>query len=185
MTLKQYYLSSKWEDDFVWAAAWMYRATEDKTYLENCLPYVDYYAPPGWAYCWNDMWSGANMLLGIIDLQHPELDVQNMYRTAKGKNQYDDADFWLQIEKAMDTWKNNYSTPQGYAFMSTWGSARYDTAMQLICLIYDKYKNNDKPSARSEWAKGQMEYLLGHNDITYLENRTDGVTHGKRCFVVG
>ena len=147
----------------------MYRATEDKTYLENCLPYVDYYAPPGWAYCWNDMWSGANMLLGIIDLQHPELDVQNMYRAAKGKNQYDDADFWLQIEKAMDTWKNNYSTPQGYAFMSTWGSARYDTAMQLICLIYDKYKNNDKPSARSEWAKGQMEYLLGHNDITYLE----------------
>ena len=85
----------------------------------------------------------------------------------------------------MDTWEKNYSTPQGYAFMSTWGSARYDTAMQLICLIYDKYKNNDKPSERSEWAKGQMEYLLGHNDITYLENRTDGVTHGKRCFVVG
>ncbi|MDE5564377.1 MAG: glycoside hydrolase family 9 protein [Oscillospiraceae bacterium] len=182
---KQYYLSDYWEDDFVWSAAWLYIATEDKTYLEQCLPYVDYYAPPGWAYCWNDMWSGANTLLGIIDLQHPELDIQNMYREAQGKNQYDDADFWAQIEKAMDTWANNYSTPQGYAFMSVWGSARYDTAMQLICLVYDKYKNNDKPSARSDWAKGQMEYLLGHNDIEYLEKRDDGVTHGQRCFVVG
>ncbi|HAJ98199.1 MAG TPA: glycoside hydrolase [Ruminococcus sp.] len=182
---KQYYLSSKWEDDFVWAATWMYRATEDKTYLENSLPYLDFYAPPGWAYCWNDMWSGAGMQLTLIDKTHPELNLQEMYRTAQGKNQYDPADFSEQIEKAMDTWEKNYATPQGYAFMSTWGSARYDTAMQLICLIYDKYMNNDKPSKRSDWAKGQMEYLLGHNDITYLENRDDGVTHGKRCFVVG
>ncbi len=182
---KQYYLSSKWEDDFVWSAAWLYIATEDVEYLNNCLPYVDYYAPPGWAYCWNDVWSGANTLLGIIDLQHPELDLQNMYRAAKGKNQYDDADFWLQIEKAIKTWQNNYSTPQGYAFMSTWGSARYDTAMQLVTLIYDKYKNNDKPGSGSEWAKGQMEYLMGDNDITYLEKRDDGVTHGPRCFIVG
>lgn len=182
---KQYYLSSKWEDDFVWSAAWLYIATEDVEYLNNCLPYVDYYAPPGWAYCWNDVWSGANTLLGIIDLQHPELDLQNMYRAAKGKNQYDDADFWLQIEKAIKTWQTNYSTPQGYAFMSTWGSARYDTAMQLVTLIYDKYKNNDKPGSGSEWAKGQMEYLMGDNDITYLETRDDGVTHGPRCFIVG
>ncbi len=159
---KQYYLSNKWEDDFVWSAAWLYIATGNVEYLNNCLPYVDYYAPPGWAYCWNDVWSGANTLLGIIDLQHPELNLQDMYRSAQGKNQYDDADFWLQIEKAMQTWQNNYSTPQGYAFMSTWGSARYDTAMQLVSLIYDKYKNNDKPSSGSEWSKKQMEYLMGN-----------------------
>lgn len=178
---KQYYMSSKWEDDYVWASAWMYICTEDVTYLENAMPYVDYYAPPGWAYCWNDMWSGANTLLGIIDLQHPELDVQNMYRDAQGKNQYDDADFWLQIEKAIHTWQTNYSTPQGYAFMSTWGSARYDTAMQFITLIYDKYKNDDKPSEYGDWAKGQMEYLLGDNDTKFLES--DG--SGSRCYVVG
>ncbi|MBR4318467.1 MAG: glycoside hydrolase family 9 protein, partial [Oscillospiraceae bacterium] len=181
---KQYYLSSKWEDDFVWSAAWLYIATENVEYLNNCLPYVDYYAPPGWAFCWNDVWSGANTLLGIIDLQHPELDLQNMYRKAKGKNQYDDADFWLQIEKAIKTWQTNYSTPQGYAFMSTWGSARYDTAMQLVTLIYDKYKNNDKPGSGSEWAKGQMEYLMGDNDITFLEPDNAG-KHGSRCFIVG
>lgn len=180
---KQYYNSSKWEDDYVWAGAWLYLCTEDISYLNDVLPYVDYYAPPGWAFCWNDVWSGANTVLGIIDLQHPELDLQNMYRSAQGKNQYDDADFWLQIDKAITTWQNNYSTPQGYAFMSTWGSARYDTAMQLVTLIYDKYKNQDKPSSRSDWAKRQMEYLMGDNDIDYLE--ADGTEHGSRCFIVG
>ena len=180
---KQYYNSSKWEDDYVWAGAWLYLCTEDVNYLNNILPYVDYYAPSGWAYCWNDVWSGAISLLGIIDLQYPELDLQNMYRSAQGKNQYDDADFWIQIDKAITTWQTNYSTPQGYSFMSTWGSARYDTAMQLVTLIYDKYKNNDTPSSRSDWAKKQMEYLMGDNDITYLE--TDGSEHGSRCFIVG
>ncbi|MDE5792214.1 MAG: glycoside hydrolase family 9 protein, partial [Oscillospiraceae bacterium] len=178
-----YYSSSKREDDYVWAGAWLYLCTEDINYINNILPYIDFYAPSGWAYCWNDVWSGANTLLGIIDLQHPELDLQNMYRSAQGKNQYDDADFWVEIDKAITTWETKYSTPQGYAFMIKWGSARYDTAMQLVTLIYDKYKNNDKPSSRSDWAKSQMEYLMGDNDISYLE--TNGTEHGNRCFIVG
>ena len=180
---KQYYNSSKWEDDYVWAGAWLYLCTEDVSYLNAILPYVDYYAPSGWAFCWNDVLSGANTILGIIDLKYPELDLQNMYRSAQGKNQYDDADFWLEIDKAITTWETKYSTKQNYAFMSQWGSARYDTAMQLVTLIYDKYKNNDKPSSRSDWAKSQMEYLMGDNDISYLE--TDGSEHGSRCFIVG
>jgi len=169
---KTYYYSQKWEDDYVWAAAWLYKATEDITYLELAMPYVDYYAPSGWAYCWNDVWSGAITLLGEIDLEYPELDLQNMYRDAQGKTEYEDADFWLQIEKAIGVWMNNYTTPGGYAFLNTWGSARYNTAMQFVTLIYDKYKNDGQPSEYSDWAKGQMEYLLGDNPLD-------------RCYVVG
>lgn len=169
---KGYYRSEKWQDDYVWAAAWLYIATEDKSYLTDAMPYVDYYAPSGWAYCWNDVWSGALTLLGEIDLAHPELDLQNMYRTVQGKTQYEDADFWLQIEKAIDKWMTAYTTPGGYAFLNQWGSARYNTAMQYVTLVYDKYKNNNKPSAYSDWAKGQMEYLMGDNPMD-------------RCYIVG
>ncbi len=169
---KGYYRSEKWEDDYVWAAAWLYIATEDKAYLTDAMPYVDYYAPSGWAYCWNDVWSGALTLLGEIDLAHPELDLQNMYRTIQGKTQYEDADFWLQIEKAIQKWMTAYTTPGGYAFLNQWGSARYNTAMQYVTLVYDKYKNNGKPSSYSEWAKGQMEYIMGDNPMD-------------RCYIVG
>lgn len=162
---KGYYLSEKWEDDYVWAAAWLYKATEDVQYLNDAMPYVDYYAPSGWAFCWNDVWSGAITLLGEIDLEHPELDLQNMYRTAQNKSIYEDADFWNQIQKAYETWSTKYTTPGGYAFMNKWGSARYNTAMQLVCLVYDKYKNNGKPGEASDWAKSQMEYLMGNNKL--------------------
>lgn len=169
---KQYYTSSKWEDDYCWAGAWLYKATGDKTYLEQLLPYVDLYAPSGWAYCWNDMWSGALTLLGEIDMENPELDLQNMYRKAKNKTQYDDADFWVQIKKAINTWENNYTTPAGYAFMSVWGSARYDTAMQFVTLIYEKYHAGSEPSSDAKWAEGQMKYLMGDNPLN-------------RCYIVG
>ncbi|HAP79344.1 MAG TPA: glycoside hydrolase, partial [Ruminococcus sp.] len=57
---KQYYNSSKWEDDYCWAAAWLYICTKDINYLTDAAPYVDYYAPSGYCYNWNDMWGGAN-----------------------------------------------------------------------------------------------------------------------------
>ena len=56
-------------------------------------------------------------------------------------------------------------TPAGYFWLNTWGSARYNTAAQLCALVYDKYNNNGKPSEYSEWAKEQMQYLMGNNPM--------------------
>ncbi|MGN0483118.1 MAG: glycoside hydrolase family 9 protein [Lachnospiraceae bacterium] len=169
---KAYYYSNKWEDDYCWAGAWLYKATEDVEYLNQILPHIDYYAPSGWAYCWNDTWSGVATLLGEIDLEHPELDLQNMYREVQGKTQYESADFWEQVEKAIDTWMTHYTTPGGYAFLNVWGSARYNTSMQMVTLIYEKYHNNGTPSKYAQWAESQMKYLMGNNKL-------------HRCYIVG
>lgn len=160
----QFYQSSKWEDDYCWAGAWLYLCTEDKSYLEELMPYVDLYAPSGYCYNWNDMWGGAISLLGIIDQTHPELDLQNMYREINNKTIYEPADFWEQIQKCYTTWKG-LETAGGYAFLSQWGSARYNTAMQLIGLIYDKYTNDGKPGEFSNWAQEQMHYIMGDNPL--------------------
>jgi hypothetical protein len=68
-----------------------------------------------------------------------------------------------------------------------------------MALVYTKY-NGDKPNKYSDWAKSQMEYIMGNNDITYLErveaNKeaekngeplpwSEDELHGKRCFIVG
>ncbi len=168
---KQYYFSNKWEDDYCWAAGWLFLCTEDTSYLESAAGYVDYYAPSGWCYCWNDMWSGANSLWGIINQTYPELGLVDMVRQAQGKNQYVFDDFWDEVEKCFPTWQA-LESPGGYAFLNKWGSARYNTAMQLIAYVYDKYNNNGQPSEYSDWAKGQMDYLLGDNPLD-------------RCYVVG
>ena len=168
---KQYYNSSKWEDDYCWAAAWLYICTKDINYLTDAAPYVDYYAPSGYCYNWNDMWGGANTIWGVINQTYPELDLVNIVRKAQGKNEYVFDDFWDEVEKCFPKWKA-LETAGGYAFLSQWGSARYNTAMQLIALVYDKYNNDGKPSEYSDWAKGQMEYIMGNNPL-------------KRSYIVG
>jgi len=34
---KGYYTSSKWQDDYCWAAAWLYLATQDDNYLNETV----------------------------------------------------------------------------------------------------------------------------------------------------
>ncbi|MCM1529923.1 MAG: glycoside hydrolase family 9 protein [Alistipes sp.] len=167
----QFYSSSKWEDDYCWAAGWLFLCTGDKSYMELAAPYYDYYAPSGWCYCWNDMWSGTGCLWGRINQEYPELDLVNVVRKAQGKNEYVYDDFWDEVEKCFKVWKG-LESPGGYAFLNQWGSARYNTAMQLIALVYDKYNNNGKPGEYSEWAEGQMKYIMGNNPLD-------------RCYIVG
>ena len=53
-------------------------------------------------------------------------------------------------------------TPAGFAMLNDYGSARYDTAAQLEALVYAK-ETGDYTFA--EWAKGQMEYIMGNNPM--------------------
>ncbi len=200
-----FYTSSKWEDDYCFASCWLYLITQDKTYLDNALPLVDFYAPPTYVYCWNDMWNGVALLMGIIsdtyqsdttytDAQNPNglTDLAMDYITVNGKSPYEDIDFWACCAKAINTYMTGgigTITPQGYFWLNTWGSARYNTAAQFCALVYDKYNNGkDKYNtsnpdyALSEWAKEQMMYLLGNNTTTYLEG--DGGS-GPRSYLVG
>lgn len=192
----QFYGSDKWEDDWCWAAAWMYLATGDESCFDYAVSIFDYYAPSGWCYCWNDMWSGAAVMWAVINQEHPELDLVQKIRDAQGKNQYVFDDFWDNdcLGKCFKTWKDK-ETAGGYAYLNDWGSARYNTAMQLILMIIDKYHNGDKPSEYSEWAQKQMNIILGQNDVKFLERENANTSgdaswsedelHGSRSLVVG
>lgn len=172
---KQYYVSSKWEDDYCWAAAWLYKITGDMQYLEEIYPYYDYYAAPCYVYCWNDMWSGVQCILGEISEETPlnvgEYTYPNFiddYKVAANKSPYEEMNCWDSVEKAINTYMTGgigTITPAGYFWLNTWGSARYNTAAQLVALVYDKYNNNGQPSEYSEWAKEQMQYLMGNNPL--------------------
>lgn len=201
----QYYTSGKWEDDYCFAACWLYLITEDKTYIDDMLPYYDFYAPSGYCYCWNDMWNGVGILMGRISetyksgktytaAENPvgQCDLAIEYMKAAGKNPYEVIDFWGQCAKAYHGYMDGSPgtiTPQGYWWLNTWGSCRYNTASQMMMLIYDKYNkgvdHNEQEKLAdygfTEWAKGQMEYILGKNDITFKEKEG----HGPRNFLVG
>jgi hypothetical protein len=122
------------------------------------------------------VWVGATAILAEInDLYDKDEEVfEDRYRKAANKSPYETIDFWSQVAKLVDNWMNGTVpkiTPGGYAFLNQWGSARYNTATQFAALVYDKH-HGDKPSKYSEWAKSQMDYLMGKNPIN-------------RCYIVG
>ena len=222
---KGYYKSQKWEDDYCFAACWLYIITGDKSYINKVLPIYDFYAAPSYVYCWNDMWNGVAILMGIIsdtyksektytEAENPkgQSDLAMDYITAAKKSPYEAINFWGECAKAYCGYMQGGPgkiTPQGYFWLNTWGSCRYNTAAQFCMLVYDKYnQGKDKYTednhqalpdySFSDWAKGQMEYILGNNDITYLESvsgnagkdpdgdfEREGASHGPRCFLVG
>lgn len=55
-------------------------------------------------------------------------------------------------------------TPAGFSMLNNYGSARYDCSAQLCALVYAK-ETGDFTFA--DWAKGQMEYILGDNPMGY------------------
>ena len=179
---KSYYRSSKWEDDYCWAAAWLYKITGEHKYLEEIYPNYDYYAAPCYVHCWNDVWGGVQCILGEICMEKPLKDGEYVYpdfidefKETAGKSPYEQMNCWQSVSKAIETYMSGglgTVTPAGYWWLDTWGSARYNTAGQLMALVHDKYVNDGKAGKYSEWAKGQMEYIMGNNPL-------------KRSYIVG
>lgn len=141
-TGEPFYNSKSWEDDYALAAAWLYKATGDSTYASA---YNSVYASKnwvGWVLSWDDV-SSIAMLYGPNESQRKYV-----------------ADYVTKaISEQTQTGDNNYVK------LESWGTARYNCALQMTGLIYDSDKYGS-------WANGQMKYLLGNNA-------------GHHCFVIG
>lgn len=140
-----FYDSSDWKDDYCTAAAALYVATGDASY-KSVLDnyYTSNNIKTGWVLTWDNTWAVASVLL-------------KDWSTVNAFASY-----------------GNTNTAQGFKLVDGWGSARYNTTLQFLGLIYDQGNgqfSTDKGSFAG-WATGQMNYLLGNNN-------------NKRCFVVG
>ncbi len=130
-----FYTGSSNLDDLALAAIILNKATKDSSYKTDCEKWI---ADSNWAYttdyplCWDSVWPAVNALY---------------------------ANEWNRVAENIDKNKNDTNS-EGYYCERDWGSARYNVALQLEGLVYDKHKNS---SSYTSWAKGQMEYIFGAN----------------------
>jgi hypothetical protein len=168
-----FYGSSFDEDELTWAAAWLYQATSDMTYINEINAtdasgnYTGYMkriiGTPGdtwvniWVHSWDTVWGGAFMKLATLfpaNAQFEELARWNVEFLSGGGIPHKDTADTAYVAK----------TPAGFSYLNGWGSARYNAAMQLEALVYAKSRNRPDYAA---WAKTQMDYLLGNNPMGY------------------
>lgn len=128
---KGFYNGSSYKDDLALACIWIHNAIgeTDTTYKAKYNNYVSG-CSDGWLLSWDDV-SAAVFLES---------------RNAS------------QVDSIMSKMKNKDKTPQGFTCVDgSWGSARYNTALQFTGLAYDKLL--DKTSY-ADWATTQMKYYL-------------------------
>lgn len=163
-----FYESGYAEDELAWNAVWLQIATGDMSYIDDIVSVDNSGVYTGylkkiiattantwqniWVHCWDVVWGGV-----FVKMAHISEDPQYDY-FARWNIEY-----WsggvIPHEDPTDT-AYLYQTPAGYGMINTWGSARYNSAAQLQALVYHKYKN--RPDF-AQWAKSQMEYIMGDN----------------------
>ena len=124
------------QDDISWAAGWLYLATGEEPYLTENSKYTQVQNDWTQDYCY------ANSQLGAAIINAEITGNWSFATNYIGQ-------------------KVNANQNQFYV-MNSWGSARYDVLMQYCALVTSKYEQSGVDY--TEWAKKQMNYILGDNN---------------------
>ncbi len=153
-----YYKSwSGYQDELVWGAYWLYKATGDATYLAKAEAEYDKLGTENqsttksykWTVAWDNKQFATYALLAI----------------ETGKQKYvDDANRWL------DYWTVGYNgqkitySPGGQAVLDSWGSLRYAANTSFVALVYSDWVKDATLKARyHDFGVRQINYALGDN----------------------
>ena len=144
-----FYSSYDYYDDQAWAAGWLYLATNDSTYSTFLDKFMSdsnagksgqsgckwgVYSPMSW----NNVSLGAAILQSEIT---------------------GSATDWVKVTTYLN---GKCSNPSTYYCEDAWGSARYNTAVQMAALVTTKYSAKSGVDY-SDWCKSQMGMILGNN----------------------
>ncbi len=155
---------SGYQDELVWGAIWLYRATGDTTYLAKAESEYDALANEQqtttksyrWTIAWDDKSYGDYVLLAQLT----------------GKQKYfDDANRWLDFWTVGVNGQRVTYSPGGLAFLDTWGSLRYAANTAFVALVHSKNVTDPTLKARyHDFAVRQINYTLGQNprNASYL-----------------
>jgi endoglucanase len=158
-----YYNSwSGYNDELVWGAIWLYRATNEQAFLDKAQSYYANLSNQQqtsiksykWTIAWDDKSYGAYVLLAKL---------------TGAANYHADAQRWLNwwtvggTAHGADGTRVNYS-PGGQAVLDQWGSLRYAANTSFAALVYSDAITDATLKARyKDFAKRQIDYALGQN----------------------
>ncbi|MFL6144590.1 MAG: glycoside hydrolase family 9 protein [Labedaea sp.] len=148
---------SGYQDELVWGAAWLYKATGETAFLTkaeteyNNLPTEQGtgFRPYKWTIAWDDKSFGTYILLAKLT----------------GNQRYiDDANRWLDFWTVGVNGQRVRYSPGGEAVLDQWGSLRYAANTAFAAFVYSDWLTDPTRKARyHDFAVRQINYDLGEN----------------------
>ncbi|WP_158655081.1 glycoside hydrolase family 9 protein [Flavivirga eckloniae] len=149
-----------YNDELVWGAIWLYRATNETAYLDKAELEYDNLGTEGQssfkAYKFTTSWDDKGYASYVLLAQ------------LTGKQKYKD-----DAERFLDFWTSGYNgervnySPGGQAHLIQWGSLRYAANTSFLAFIYsDKVATTPANKTKyHDFAVNQVNYALGDNPL--------------------
>ncbi|XP_010544547.1 PREDICTED: endoglucanase 14-like [Tarenaya hassleriana] len=167
-----FYASSGSDDEMLWAAAWLHRATGDQTYL-SYLTDASNAGGTRSVFSWDDKFLGAQVLVAKVK------PYSILYVYVKEKNEGKLAEYKSMAEQficgcAQKGPNNIKKTPGGLLWFLPWNNLQYVATASFVSSVYAKYLDDAKtsincpggelkPSDLLDLTRSQMDYILGSN----------------------
>nr|GMC85663.1 endoglucanase 11 [Ipomoea batatas] len=180
---KNYYASlSGYGDELLWAAMWLYRATDNEEYLEYAIKQGHSFGGTTWAiteFSWDVKYAGLQIIASQLlregrHRNHNHRDVLEQYRS-KAEH------YVCSCLNKNDAGGNVQRTPAGLLYVRQWNNMQYvSSAAFLLTLYSDLLKSSGEKLTcpvgevdREEifgFVRSQVDYILGSNpnNMSYL-----------------
>ncbi|KAI3453816.1 hypothetical protein Pfo_010479 [Paulownia fortunei] len=169
---QKYYRSvSGYADELLWAAAWLYKATNDEYYLSYLGYNGDALGGTGWAmteFGWDVKYAGVQTLVAKFLMAGKGGKYTPVFERYQEK-----AEFFMCSCLGKGT-QNAQKTPGGLIFRQRWNNMQFVTSASFLMTVYSDYltsagkslncaNDNVSPSELLSFAKSQVDYILGDN----------------------
>ncbi|XP_002510516.2 endoglucanase 10 [Ricinus communis] len=173
--VQNFYNSTGYGDELLWAATWLYHATNDKSYLQyvtgtNGKSYANW-GSPTW-FSWDNKLAGTQVLLSRLTF-FGEKDTSN-----SGLQMYRQTAEAVMCGLLPDSPTATSSrTDGGLIWVSEWNALQHPVASAFLAALYSDYMltsrtaklscdgTSFKPSDLRKFAKSQADYVLGKNPM--------------------
>ncbi|XP_057502607.1 endoglucanase 10-like [Actinidia eriantha] len=174
--VQNYYNSTGYGDELLWAASWLYHATGDQSYFDyvtgqNGRDFANW-GSPTW-FSWDNKLAGTQVLLSRIS-----------FFGAKGSSNSENLHNYRKTAEAVvcgllpkSPTATSSRTNSGLIWVSEWNSLQHPVASAFLAVVYSDYLftsrtskiscNGDSygPSDLRKFAISQAEYVLGNNPM--------------------
>ncbi|CAL0326191.1 unnamed protein product [Lupinus luteus] len=175
----KFYSSSGYSDELLWAAAWLFHATDDEYYLNYVVDNAVYMGGTGWAvreFSWDNKYAGVQILLSKVLFEGKAGSYASTLKQYQAK-----ADYYACACLQKNDGYNVHKTPGGLVYVREWNNLQYVSSAAFLSAVYSNYlfaaraqlncpEGQIQPQELINFAKSQADYILGKNpkEMSYL-----------------
>lgn len=183
--VKRYYASvSGYMDELLWAALWLYKATDNEEkehYLKYVIENAHFFGGIGWSiteFSWDVKYAGVQIMASKLLMEGKHKAHNQILEQYRSRAEY----YLCSCLNKNNNGSNVDRTPGGLLYVRQWNNMQYVSTAAFLLTVYSDYlkNSNQKLHCHGEeqvgheelktFAKSQVDYILGSNpmNMSYL-----------------